>query len=123
MPIDPIEFDYAEDNSQVEEVNEIEMIRHCEPSTAWTEWRDKLAQDMFASWLVSQRATGTSAETTADTVEDLDVQDNTFINEFVEQDGIKDSESREDVGASTCQASDAAVPARTMKKIASKKRS
>ncbi|KAK8996415.1 hypothetical protein V6N11_081692 [Hibiscus sabdariffa] len=71
----------------------------------------------------TERATRTSAKTIADAVEDLDVQDNTFINEFVEQEGVKDSESREDVGASTCQTSDDVVPIHTMKKIASKKRS
>ncbi|KAK9031630.1 hypothetical protein V6N11_058596 [Hibiscus sabdariffa] len=43
-----------QDGSQTEEVNEFEMIRHCEPSTAWTEWRDKLASDMFSSWLASR---------------------------------------------------------------------
>ncbi|KAK9001692.1 hypothetical protein V6N11_083469 [Hibiscus sabdariffa] len=42
---------------------------------------------------------------------------------FFEEKGIKDSESREDVGASTCQTSDAVVPAPAMKKKASEKRS
>ncbi|GMI82237.1 hypothetical protein like AT5G35695 [Hibiscus trionum] len=55
MPLDPVETDYVEvDNSQTEEVNESEMIRHCEPSTAWTEWKEKLAEDMFTSWLASR---------------------------------------------------------------------
>ncbi|KAK9003041.1 hypothetical protein V6N11_060612 [Hibiscus sabdariffa] len=112
MPIDLIEFDYAEGNSQVEDVNEIEMIRHCEPSTVWTEWRDKLAQDMFASWKEQHELRLRAV----DIMEDLDVQDNTFINEFVEQEGVKDSESREDTGASTCQSSDVVVPAPAMKK-------
>ncbi|KAK9012050.1 hypothetical protein V6N11_040120 [Hibiscus sabdariffa] len=43
-----------QDGSQTEEVNESEMIRHCEPSVAWAEWRDKLASDMFTSWLASR---------------------------------------------------------------------
>ncbi|KAE8667190.1 Histone H4 [Hibiscus syriacus] len=50
MPIDPIESDYTEDSRHVKAINEVEMIRHCEPSSAWTEWRDKLAEDMFTSW-------------------------------------------------------------------------
>ncbi|KAE8688746.1 putative aquaporin TIP1-1 [Hibiscus syriacus] len=54
MPIDSIESDYTEDSSHVKEINEVEMIRHCEPSSAWTEWRDKLAEDMFTSWLASR---------------------------------------------------------------------
>ncbi|KAK8569014.1 hypothetical protein V6N12_007547 [Hibiscus sabdariffa] len=66
--------------------------------------------DDFVLIFIKERAIGTSAKTTADAVEDLDVQDNTFINEFVEQEGIKDFESREDVGSSTCQTSDAVVP-------------
>ncbi|GMI85910.1 hypothetical protein like AT5G41980 [Hibiscus trionum] len=54
MLVDPMETNFVKlDSSQVEEVNESEMIRHCEPSTAWTEWRDKLAADMFTSWLAS----------------------------------------------------------------------
>ncbi|KAE8656982.1 RuBisCO large subunit-binding protein subunit beta [Hibiscus syriacus] len=33
MPIDSIESDYTEDSSHVEEINEVEMIIHCEPSS------------------------------------------------------------------------------------------
>ena len=27
-----------------------DMIRHCKTSSAWTAWRDKLADEMFTSW-------------------------------------------------------------------------
>ncbi|XP_039048790.1 uncharacterized protein LOC120189636 [Hibiscus syriacus] len=275
MPIDPIESDYTEDSSHVEEINEVEMIRHCEPSSAWTEWRDKLAEDMFTNcfeekyvnikyeiskgekpptsrkvkslvtkrtwtkeeddalveclhilaedphwkadngtfrsgylsnlekmleiklptsqirahthiesrvkllkrkynalsemlnigsgfgwneeekclttpkdvfddWVRShptttglrnksfpffddlvhifgkERATRIAA---ADAVEHIDVEDNAFIDALLEEEEVRDSESREDVGASTCQTSDATASTPTMKKVASKKRS
>ncbi|XP_031108646.1 uncharacterized protein LOC116013132 [Ipomoea triloba] len=29
---------------------EEELITHCETSSAWTEWRDKLAYEMFTNW-------------------------------------------------------------------------
>ncbi|KAK8538166.1 hypothetical protein V6N12_044303 [Hibiscus sabdariffa] len=49
--------------------------------------------DEFVLIFGKERTTGTSAETTTDALEDLDVQDNTFIDEFVEQEGKKGSQS------------------------------
>ncbi|KAK9005323.1 hypothetical protein V6N11_042763 [Hibiscus sabdariffa] len=63
------------------------------------------------------------AETAADAIEDLDAEDNVFLDAFdAEVGGVKDFESRNEVGASTFQTYDAAVT--TMKKdVSSKKRS
>ncbi|KAK8498089.1 hypothetical protein V6N12_025735 [Hibiscus sabdariffa] len=48
-----------------------------------------------------ERATGTAAETTADAVENLVMEDNTFLGALnVEDEGVKDSESIEEIGAS-----------------------
>ncbi|KAK8508577.1 hypothetical protein V6N12_044493 [Hibiscus sabdariffa] len=70
-----------------------------------------------------ERATGATAETTADAIEDLDAEDNVFLDAFDgEVGGVKDFESRNEVGASTFQTYDVAVT--TMKKdVSSKKRS
>ncbi|XP_039020997.1 uncharacterized protein LOC120153044 [Hibiscus syriacus] len=75
--------------------------------------------DDFVHIFGKERATGTAA----DAEEHIDVEDNAFIDTLLEEDGVRDSESREDVGASTCQTSDATASTPTMKKIASKKRS
>ncbi|XP_039042532.1 uncharacterized protein At2g29880-like [Hibiscus syriacus] len=79
--------------------------------------------DDFVHIFGKERATGTAAETAADAVEHIDVEDNAFIDALLEEEGVRDSESREDVGASTCQTSDATGSTPTMKKVASKKRS
>ncbi|XP_039036837.1 uncharacterized protein At2g29880-like [Hibiscus syriacus] len=73
--------------------------------------------------IFEKKATGIAAEIAADAVEHIDVEDNAFIDALLEEDGVRDSESREDVGASTCQTSDATASTLTMKKVASKKRS
>ncbi|KAK9045684.1 hypothetical protein V6N11_051593 [Hibiscus sabdariffa] len=67
-----------------------------------------------------ERATWTAVETTTDAVENLVMEDNTFLDALnVEDEGVKDSESIEEIGASNCQASVAA----TMKRdVSSKKR-
>ena len=55
MPIDPIEkFVGDVSSSQPVGNNEAEnLIRDCETSNAWTEFRDKLAEEMFTSWMGS----------------------------------------------------------------------
>ncbi|XP_042465761.1 uncharacterized protein LOC122048232 [Zingiber officinale] len=57
MAIDPIEtelksneIDDAAGADAADADDDDELIRHCETSSAWTEWRDKLADDMFMSW-------------------------------------------------------------------------
>ncbi|XP_074561596.1 uncharacterized protein LOC141817872 [Curcuma longa] len=54
MTIDPIEseLDALESNESDDDAvnNGVDLIRHCETSPAWTEWRDKLADEMFTSW-------------------------------------------------------------------------
>ncbi|GMI71014.1 hypothetical protein HRI_000770700 [Hibiscus trionum] len=69
-----------------------------------------------------KRATGAGAEITADAVEKLAAEDNAFLDALNDEDeGVKDSESIEEIGASNCQASVAA--ATTMKReVSSKKR-
>ena len=47
MPNDPIEREYVPSNSSDEELEDDELIRHCETNNAWTEWRDKLAKEMW----------------------------------------------------------------------------
>ncbi|XP_039032077.1 uncharacterized protein At2g29880-like [Hibiscus syriacus] len=79
--------------------------------------------DDFVQIFGKERATGIAAETAADAVEHIDVEDNAFIDALLEEEGVRDSESREDVGASTCQTSDVTASTPTMKKVASKKRS
>ncbi|KAK8482303.1 hypothetical protein V6N11_047134 [Hibiscus sabdariffa] len=70
--------------------------------------------DDLAQIFEKERATGAAAETTADAVENLVVEDNIFLDALnVEDEGVKDSESVEEIGASNCQAS---VAATTMKK-------
>ncbi|KAK8574554.1 hypothetical protein V6N12_062244 [Hibiscus sabdariffa] len=73
--------------------------------------------DDLAQIFGKERAT----ETAADAVENLVVEDNIFLDAHnVEDEGVKDSESIEEIGASNCQAS---VAATTMKKdVSSKKR-
>ncbi|GMJ10458.1 hypothetical protein HRI_004715000 [Hibiscus trionum] len=67
-----------------------------------------------------ERATRTTVETAAGVVEDLDAEDNIFL-DALDAEGVKDSESSDEVGASTCQTSDVAATA--MKKdVSSKKR-
>ncbi|KAK8562280.1 hypothetical protein V6N12_010364 [Hibiscus sabdariffa] len=67
-----------------------------------------------------ERATGSAAETTADAVENLVMEDNTFLDALnVEDEGVKDSESIEEIGASNCQAS---VTATMKRDVSSKKR-
>ncbi|KAK8574573.1 hypothetical protein V6N12_062263 [Hibiscus sabdariffa] len=77
--------------------------------------------DDLAQIFGKERETGAAAETTADVVENLVVEDNIFLDAHnVEDEGVKDSESIEEIGASNCQAS---VAATTMKKyVSSKKR-
>ncbi|XP_074556573.1 uncharacterized protein LOC141812482 [Curcuma longa] len=57
MTIDPIEseLDVLESNESDDDADNdgVDLIRHCETSPAWTEWRDKLADDMFTSWQAS----------------------------------------------------------------------
>ncbi|GMJ04758.1 hypothetical protein HRI_004144900 [Hibiscus trionum] len=81
---------------------------------------------LFFDYLIQifgkERATGAAAETAADAVENLTAEDNTFLDALdVEDEGVKDFESVEEIGASNCQASvDAAT---TMKRdVSSKKR-
>ncbi|KAK8574565.1 hypothetical protein V6N12_062255 [Hibiscus sabdariffa] len=77
--------------------------------------------DDLAQIFGKERATGAAAETAADAVENLVVEDNIFLDAHnVEDEGVKDSESIEEIGASNCQTS---VAATTMKKdVSSKKR-
>ncbi|XP_039048970.1 uncharacterized protein LOC120189895 [Hibiscus syriacus] len=75
--------------------------------------------DDFIQIFGKEIATGT----TTDAVEDLDVEDNAFIDALVAEERVRDSESREDVGASTYQTSDVAASTPAMKKVASKKSS
>ncbi|KAK8574559.1 hypothetical protein V6N12_062249 [Hibiscus sabdariffa] len=76
--------------------------------------------DDLAQIFGKERATGAAAETAADAVENLVVEDNIFLDAHnVEDEGVKYSESIEEIGASNCQAS----VATTMKKdVSSKKR-
>ena len=55
MPIDPIEeFVYDVSSSQsMEEDEEETLITHCETSDVWTEFKDKLVEEMFTSWMGS----------------------------------------------------------------------
>ena len=55
MPIDPIEEFVGDLNSSqlMEEDEEETLIMHCETSDVWTEFRDKLAEEMFTSWMRS----------------------------------------------------------------------
>ncbi|KAK9012051.1 hypothetical protein V6N11_040121 [Hibiscus sabdariffa] len=67
-----------------------------------------------------ERATGTVAETAANAVENLVMEDNTFLDALnVEDEGVKDSESIEEIGASNCQAS---VTATMKRDVSSKKK-
>ncbi|XVF86105.1 hypothetical protein PTKIN_Ptkin18bG0014400 [Pterospermum kingtungense] len=52
MDFDPMEEYLSEDSSAEPcgEDDDIGYITHCEPSNAWTEFRDKLANDMFNTW-------------------------------------------------------------------------
>ena len=55
MSIDPIDSEVGilelnENQNDDDENEDDDMIRHCETSPAWTEWRDKLANEMFTSW-------------------------------------------------------------------------
>ncbi|GMJ03047.1 hypothetical protein HRI_003973900 [Hibiscus trionum] len=69
-----------------------------------------------------ERAIGAAAETATDAVENLTTEDNAFLDALdVEDEGVKDSELVEEIGASNCQAFVAA--AATMKRdVSSKKR-
>ncbi|XVE89435.1 hypothetical protein DITRI_Ditri19aG0201100 [Diplodiscus trichospermus] len=51
MTIDSIEqnIDDTSTSQPIEEVEEQELIRTCETSTAWAEWRNKLAEEIFNS--------------------------------------------------------------------------
>ncbi|XP_019158456.1 PREDICTED: uncharacterized protein LOC109155190 [Ipomoea nil] len=56
MHIDPIDIEVGQNecnNFQSEEDDE-DLIRRCETSHAWTEWRDKLAHEMFTTWQTEQ---------------------------------------------------------------------
>ncbi|XP_031101555.1 protein ALP1-like [Ipomoea triloba] len=48
MSIDPIEIEVPQ--TELDNDYEEELITHCETSSAWTEWRDKLADEMFTNW-------------------------------------------------------------------------
>ena len=53
MPIDPIESEVGIlelNENQNDDDEDNDMIRHCETSPAWTELRDKLADEIFTSW-------------------------------------------------------------------------
>ncbi|KAE8702170.1 putative Nuclear factor kappa-B-binding protein [Hibiscus syriacus] len=113
MPIDPIESDYTEDSSHVEEINE------SHPTDVGLRNKSFPFFDDFVHIFGKERAAGT----TADALKHINVEDNAFIDVLLEEKRVRDSESREDVGASTCQTSDATASSPTMKKVASKKRS
>ena len=55
MPIDPIEEFVGDVNSSqpMQEDEEETLIMHCETNDAWTEFRDKLEEEMFTSWMGS----------------------------------------------------------------------
>ena len=57
MPEDPIEDEYNMLHSVIdvdEDDEETDLIRSCEPTTEWTQWRDNLAEEMFNKWLLSR---------------------------------------------------------------------
>ncbi|XP_031116589.1 uncharacterized protein LOC116020245 [Ipomoea triloba] len=56
MPIDPIEIEVGQNecNTFQSEEDDEDLIKHCETSRAWTEWRDKLAHEMFTTWQAEQ---------------------------------------------------------------------
>ena len=51
MAINPIESEvgFFELNA-MENYDDGDLIKHCETNLVWTEWRDKLAHEMFISW-------------------------------------------------------------------------
>ena len=53
MPIDPIEEFFGDMSSSqpMEEDEEKSLITHCETSDSWTEFRDKLSEEMFTGWM------------------------------------------------------------------------
>ena len=55
MPIDPIEEFFGDMSSSqlMEEDEEKSLITHCETSDSWTEFRDKLSEEMFTGWMGS----------------------------------------------------------------------
>ena len=50
MLIDSIENEVGILELNENQNDDDDMIRHCEMSPAWTEWRDKLADEIFTSW-------------------------------------------------------------------------
>ncbi|XVF56316.1 hypothetical protein PTKIN_Ptkin06aG0109000 [Pterospermum kingtungense] len=58
METDPIEDVVVQDDStqQSEDDGDEAFITHCETSDAWTEFRNKLANDMFNAWKAGQSA-------------------------------------------------------------------
>ncbi|XWS44527.1 hypothetical protein CRYUN_Cryun15aG0053000 [Craigia yunnanensis] len=55
MPIDPIEKSVGDVSSSqpMGEGEKKNLIRHCETTNAWIEFRDKLAEEIFTSWMGS----------------------------------------------------------------------
>ncbi|XP_031268077.1 protein ALP1-like [Pistacia vera] len=55
LPIDPVEAELQEEvNDEGLKDDEGELIRHVEPSAAWTAFRDNLAAEMFNTWMAAQ---------------------------------------------------------------------
>ncbi|XP_031282515.1 protein ALP1-like [Pistacia vera] len=54
LPIDPVKAELQEEvNDEGEEDDEGELIRHVEPSPAWTAFRDNLEAEMFNTWMAA----------------------------------------------------------------------
>ncbi|XP_031281990.1 protein ALP1-like [Pistacia vera] len=55
LSIDPVEVELQQEvNDEGEQDDEGELIRHVEPSTSWTAFRDNLAAEMFNTWMAAQ---------------------------------------------------------------------
>ncbi|XVF40283.1 hypothetical protein PTKIN_Ptkin01aG0099800 [Pterospermum kingtungense] len=57
MSDDPFEAeveDIPSTSHPVEYDEEEELIQTCKLSNVWTEWRDKLAKEMFTTWMASK---------------------------------------------------------------------
>ena len=50
MSIDPTESEVGILKLNENQNDDDDMIRHCETSPAWTEWKENLADEMFTSW-------------------------------------------------------------------------
>ena len=55
MPIDPIEESVGDvsTNQPMGEDEEENLIRYCETNNDWIEFKDKLVEEMFTSWMRS----------------------------------------------------------------------